>query len=243
MARYTPIHSDIWFDDTFKQLSDQDRLFFVYALTSPHCNMLGYYRLPIPYICVDMGWRETKVRESITKCCDAGRISYDDATQNMLVANYLKWNPIRGIKQIEGAVKQLGLLPLSRLHRVFLGAFERHLPQEYPIFSAKYPIDTLSVGYPSGTVSGTVSGTGTVSKDKREKRAFAPSVHMTDEQYANLTERFGESDTKDRIERLSLYKQSKGRQYKCDYSTILNWARKEETPGSRAAAEGAKKYE
>ena len=80
-------------------------------------------------------------------------------------------------------------------------------------------------------------------RDKKEKRAFALSVHMTNEQYANLIERFGESDTKDRIERLSLYKQSKGRQYKCDYSTILNWARKEETPGSRAAAEGAKKYE
>ena len=81
------------------------------------------------------------------------------------------------------------------------------------------------------------------SKAKREKRAFALSVHMTNEQYANLIERFGESDTKDRIERLSLYKQSKGRQYKCDYSTILNWARKEEKPGSREAAEGAKKYE
>ena len=60
------------------------------------------------------------------------------------------------------------------------------------------------------------------------KKQYAPAVSMTEEQYQKLIERFGESDTNDKIEALSLYKQSKGKKYKCDYSTILTWARKDE---------------
>lgn len=60
------------------------------------------------------------------------------------------------------------------------------------------------------------------------KKIYAPAVSMTEEQHQKLLEKFGEQDTKDRIERLSLYKKSSGKRYKCDYSTILSWARKDE---------------
>lgn len=67
--------------------------------------------------------------------------------------------------------------------------------------------------------------------DKNDKKNnYAPSVNMKKEQYEKLIEKFGEAGTKDRIENLSLYKQSKGKKYKCDYSTILAWSRKEEKP-------------
>ena len=65
--------------------------------------------------------------------------------------------------------------------------------------------------------------------DKNDKKKiYAPTVTMTEEEYTKLVDKFGEPGTKDRIERLSLYKKSKGKQYKCDYSTILAWARKDE---------------
>ena len=65
-------------------------------------------------------------------------------------------------------------------------------------------------------------------KEKKQKKQFAPAVSMYQDEYEKLIEKFGEADTNDRIERLSLYKKSKGKHYKCDYSTILSWARKEE---------------
>ncbi len=65
-------------------------------------------------------------------------------------------------------------------------------------------------------------------KNEKNKREYAPAVKMTDEEHNKLIEKFGQRDTNDRIERLSLYKKSTGKKYKCDYSTILAWARKDE---------------
>ncbi len=66
------------------------------------------------------------------------------------------------------------------------------------------------------------------SKVKESKKEYAPAVTMKEEEYQKLIDKFGEQDTKDRIERLSLYKKSKGKKYKCDYSTILAWARSDD---------------
>jgi hypothetical protein len=51
-------------------------------------------------------------------------------------------------------------------------------------------------------------------------------VELTDGEYQKLIERFGERDTKDKIENLALYIKSKDAKYKCHYSTILSWDRK-----------------
>ena len=235
MARYTPIYSEIWFDGRFKGLSDQDRLFFIYSLCSSHSNMLGFYRLPIPYACADLDWLEKKVKDSIARCTEAKRLAYDDTAQVMLVLNYLKWNPIKGSQQESGALSQLAQIPQTSLYPLFFECVERHIPYMLDKVTERipypYPIDTVSGGYVGGTVTDTVIDTATdiafLDKTKKEKISFAPSVRMTQEEYDKLIDRFGEKGTADRIERLSLYKQSKGKKYKCDYSTILNWARKD----------------
>jgi len=61
-----------------------------------------------------------------------------------------------------------------------------------------------------------------------KKKEFSPFVLLTQDEYNKLIERFGETKTKDKIENLSLYKQSKGKKYASDYATILNWDRKDE---------------
>jgi hypothetical protein len=64
--------------------------------------------------------------------------------------------------------------------------------------------------------------------DNNKKKEFSPSVYLTTIEYDKLIERFGEKKTKDKIENLSLYKQSKGKKYASDYATILNWDRRDE---------------
>jgi hypothetical protein len=65
-------------------------------------------------------------------------------------------------------------------------------------------------------------------KQKDIKMGYAEFVTLTPAEYQKLVDRFGEQDAKDRIERLNLYKGSKGIKYDSDYMTILNWARKDE---------------
>jgi len=50
---------------------------------------------------------------------------------------------------------------------------------------------------------------------------------MTEVEYQDLVNRFGEDETKEWINRLNLWKASKGKRTKSDYFTILNWERME----------------
>jgi hypothetical protein len=59
------------------------------------------------------------------------------------------------------------------------------------------------------------------------KDIYAEFVSLTKEEYQKLIDLFGEDNAKDKVESLSLYKSSKGKKYASDYSTILNWDRKE----------------
>ena len=61
-------------------------------------------------------------------------------------------------------------------------------------------------------------------KQKPVKVPFAEFVAMTNDEYASLIARFGESDTKRLIEILDNYKGSTGKTYKSDYRAILSWA-------------------
>lgn len=67
-----------------------------------------------------------------------------------------------------------------------------------------------------------------VSKEKnKEKYGEFQNVLLTETEYKKLKEKFPK-DYGDRIDNLSIYMLSKGKQYKNHYATILSWARKEE---------------
>jgi hypothetical protein len=60
-----------------------------------------------------------------------------------------------------------------------------------------------------------------------EKHSYAEFVKMTEDEHQKLIAKFGESETKDKIEALNLWKGSKGKTTASDYLTILNWDRRE----------------
>lgn len=83
-------------------------------------------------------------------------------------------------------------------------------------------------------------------KAEPEKKSYAEFVRMTEVSYNRLIELYGEPFTKACIERLDLYKGSKGKTYKDDYRAILSWVVKrvsEDSPGlmqmSRGQSAGA----
>ena len=66
--------------------------------------------------------------------------------------------------------------------------------------------------------------------DKIRKHTYAVDVTMTKKEHNDLVGKFGERGAKERIDRLSTYKQAKGVKYKSDYHTILMWEAKNKTP-------------
>jgi hypothetical protein len=78
---------------------------------------------------------------------------------------------------------------------------------------------------------------------EKEGKVFgeAQNVILTDEEYQKLVEKF-QDEIVDKIERLSLYKKSKGIHYKSDYATILCWARKDADKTSAKARDKPKTF-
>lgn len=66
------------------------------------------------------------------------------------------------------------------------------------------------------------------SREEKSRNIYGQfqNVKLTDNEYQSLIEKFGEEKTKEKIESLSEYVQSKGKRYKDHYATILAWARK-----------------
>jgi len=71
------------------------------------------------------------------------------------------------------------------------------------------------------------------SKVKENKEKYADFVNMTKEEHTTLVKKFGESETKDWIEKLNFWKGSKGKKTKSDYFTILSWERKNGSTSER----------
>ena len=61
----------------------------------------------------------------------------------------------------------------------------------------------------------------------KKKRYFFSNILLTEDEHNKLLEKFGEAMLKDRLETLSLYKQSRGKKYASDYATVLSWERKD----------------
>ena len=57
----------------------------------------------------------------------------------------------------------------------------------------------------------------------KRKTAYAEFVHMTEEEYGTLCDKYGEAKAKSMIAVLDNYKGSKGKRYKSDYRAILSW--------------------
>lgn len=66
-------------------------------------------------------------------------------------------------------------------------------------------------------------------KPTKHKHGEYNNVLLTDDELDKLKAKF--PDWEDRIERLSIYIESKGAKYKSHYATILNWARREGNTG------------
>jgi len=54
----------MWADKKIRDLTSDERVLFIYFLSAPASNMVGYYWLPVPYALNDLNWNESLFRET-----------------------------------------------------------------------------------------------------------------------------------------------------------------------------------
>ena len=118
--RYQNIHSQIWIDEKFIELSSDGKMLFLYVMTSPHSNTIGIYVLPKMYMACDLGWDLKRLSKPFRELLDKQMVLYDERVNLLCVKNHVKYNPIENENQSKSASKILDELPKSHLFQILL---------------------------------------------------------------------------------------------------------------------------
>jgi len=146
MRAYGQIHASFWTSATIRGLTEDGRTLAAYLLTSPHTTMIGCFRLSDGYACDDLGWGIDRVSKAFADLDAAGFAKRTTATQWVLIANFLKWSPVKGPKQAAGALKLLKQVPRDEPLLVELEAAIRSFSPDVKIPDRK-AIDRVSEPY------------------------------------------------------------------------------------------------
>jgi len=162
---YTRVESRFWQDEKMRNVSDDARYLMLYLLTSPHRNILGFYFLPFPYACFDLGWDEKRFKKALEELLNTGGIAYDAISHVVLVKNYLKHNPLENPNQVKSAIVKLDELPETHLFQSFLTIIKQ---SDKPFIQPLIERLQERLGQP-GTGTGTGSETGSGSETETEE--------------------------------------------------------------------------
>lgn len=123
---YTRVESRFWQDEKMRLVSDDARYLMLYLLTSPHRNVLGFYFLPEPYACFDLGWTTERFRKALGELLANGLVKYDETAHVVLIINFLKHNPLENHNQVKSAIQKLDEIPKTYLFKDFYEAVKKY---------------------------------------------------------------------------------------------------------------------
>ena len=174
MRKYSKIAPVIWQDKKIRDLNDKTRTLFLYLLTSPHTNMIGWYYLNVNYASADLGYPIDRVSKGLNELQKKGLITYSEDTNMVIIHNFLKYNPIKGPKQAKGAINTIESIADKSLLEVFVSCVASHKRENknlYELLFEEYsdrlseeeinPIDRVSKGYQRGINTDTDTDTDT----------------------------------------------------------------------------------
>lgn len=124
--RYAKIYDQLWATPDFLCLSTEAKLGYMYLCSCSHCNLIGYFRLPLAYIAADMGIKVDAAARVVKELEAAGFVRYNPDTSRMLIRSYLMWNGSTSPKNIQGMADIFDQLPGDDLDAEFVRIVERY---------------------------------------------------------------------------------------------------------------------
>ena len=119
MGKRTWIDSDIWCDT--EDLSDDEKIIYLYLLTNDQRNIAGYYKLNIRHMAFDLGITEARLMKTLVR--EQKYWIYDKETSQVLIPKFTKYNIVKSKQQIAAMNAELSKLKPCPLHRIFLESF------------------------------------------------------------------------------------------------------------------------
>lgn len=133
------IHTKIWEDTYFSELSPTEKLVFVYLFTNSRVGMTGVYELPTRVMSFETGVSPKQLEDIKTKFQTDKKVLFHK--DYVKVMNFEKYNDYGGSKNESAKEKELTLLP-QEIVDVFNSV---SIPNEYPIDRVSDTPDTPTI--------------------------------------------------------------------------------------------------
>lgn len=119
MARYRSLETIFWQDNFIVRLPLEEKAFYSYILTNTRTCQCGIYSFSLVFSAVELGCSEEKIRELINKFIDYGKILYDEATEEIMIINWYKYNLSTSMKTLACVNKELKTIKNKAFVRKF----------------------------------------------------------------------------------------------------------------------------
>ena len=137
MAKYRQVHISFWQDGSVLGLTPEEKYFYLYLMTNSKTTQCGIYELPKRVIEMETGYNRETVDKLLDRFMNYRKIDYCEATQEIIVYNWIKHNSIKSPK-VKACIQQ----ELKSIkHQGFIQLF-RSLCIRYG-----YPIDSLFIDF------------------------------------------------------------------------------------------------
>jgi hypothetical protein len=113
MRDYGVVRVRFWEWAKRKHLNAEERELALYLLTSPHGNSLGCFRLPMAYLCDDLGKDIETVTQTVSRLSEIGFLERDEASGWTWIIGFLEHNPIPNRNVGKAVEKQIDAVPLE----------------------------------------------------------------------------------------------------------------------------------
>ena len=197
------LHTKIWLDDWFSELSTADKLLFVYLLTNSHINLNGAYELTDRVLLFETGVSREQLTNAKEKFKD--KIAFYDNW--IVIKNVDKYDDFKGGKLLQAKENQL-----------------KEIPAHIIEFINQYRTDTLSIPYDTPN-SNSNSNSKVIGVVKGKHTKFDD---ITEEDISEIAYQYSIDTSFVRLQREALknYCESHGKKYKDYKATLRNFVLK-----------------
>ncbi|WJQ12785.1 DnaD domain protein [Geobacillus stearothermophilus] len=148
MAKYRQIHVNFWQDSFVLDLTPEEKYFYLYLMTNSKTSQCGIYELPKKVIEMETGYNRETVDKLLQRFIDYGKIKYNEATKEIFILNWAKYNMINSSKVMVCIKKELEQVKTPEFVMEFISRCQK-LGYKTDTISIPYPygIDTVSIDY------------------------------------------------------------------------------------------------
>lgn len=115
MEVFTRVERSYWQDEFILELTPEQKFFYLYLMSNSKVNTLGAYVFPMTMSTLELGYNRETVKKLLDHFVDAGKIMYDETTNEVFLLNWPKrnWNKrtatLRALKKDFDALKSPAL--------------------------------------------------------------------------------------------------------------------------------------